>query len=138
MLLRAMTFIGGRDGVFCVVTGSLGVHVEALEHRIQELVSELKLATYLLLAQPTGGKITMNTSIIYILEIYLITRKGRTRMRYLQLHGSKSRIVTIALTATEHGRDENGNTCRNQYKINNDTQMICKQLHAKSQNTHDA
>ena len=33
----------------------------------------------------------MNTSIIYILEIYLISRKGRTRMRYLQLNGSKSR-----------------------------------------------
>ena len=40
MLLCAVTFIGGCDGVFCVVTGWLGV--EALEYRIQELVCELK------------------------------------------------------------------------------------------------
>ena len=44
MLLRAETFIGGRDGVvFCVVTGWLGV--EALKYWIQELVSELKFTT---------------------------------------------------------------------------------------------
>ena len=43
MLLRAVTFIGGRDGVFCVLTGWLGV--EALEYRIQELVCELKFDT---------------------------------------------------------------------------------------------
>ena len=39
MLLRAVTFIGGHDGIFCMVTRWLGV--EALEHWIQELVSEL-------------------------------------------------------------------------------------------------
>ena len=43
MLLRAVTFIGRRDGVFCVVTGLLGV--EAREYRIQELVCELKCDT---------------------------------------------------------------------------------------------
>ena len=43
MLLCAVTFIDGRDGVFCVVTGWLGV--EALEYWLQELVCELKFDT---------------------------------------------------------------------------------------------
>ena len=89
MLLRAVTFIGGRDGVFCVVTHWLGVRRSSGTSDTGVILK--KIPTYLFLAQPTGGKITMNTSIIYILEIYLITRKGRTRMRYLQLNGSKSR-----------------------------------------------
>ena len=40
LLCAVVTFIGGRDGVFCVVKGWLGV--EALEYRIHELVCELK------------------------------------------------------------------------------------------------
>ena len=37
MLLHAVIFIGGRDGVFCMVIGWL--EAEALEYQMQELVN---------------------------------------------------------------------------------------------------
>ena len=53
----------------------------------------------------------------------------------------KAEIVIIALTviATEDVGGENGDTCRNQRDKNmctyNDTQVICKQIYAKEQNS---
>ena len=72
MLLCAVTFIGGRDGVFFLVTGWLGV--EALEYRIQESQSYARAKAYIH-KQPTRDSVYLRANPQYSIAKNLITKQ---------------------------------------------------------------
>ena len=72
MLLCAVTFIDGRDGVFCVVTGWLGI--EALEYRIQESQSYARAKAFIH-EQPTLDSVYLRAKPQYSIAKNLITKQ---------------------------------------------------------------